>query len=141
MGTLTMALAAALLAGSGPEKVSGETVQRVDLRGAWSGTWQDWDGSHRNATLYNDGVQYPSERGLTGKSAGDDHILFIPVDWIVDDGNGRFHILHWGQLGVCEIQGDQLSLCFGPASRGYPRALQGGSGQNLILLHRSRGCE
>jgi hypothetical protein len=38
MSTLTMALAAALVAGSAPEKVSGETRQFLDLPGNWKGT-------------------------------------------------------------------------------------------------------
>ena len=44
MGTLTMALAAALLAASAPEKVSGETTRGLDFRGEWEGTWQHSSG-------------------------------------------------------------------------------------------------
>jgi hypothetical protein len=56
MGTLTMALAAVLVAGSAPEKVPGETRQVLDMRGEWEGAFfLDRDSFHcrlaRN-TLY-----------------------------------------------------------------------------------------
>jgi hypothetical protein len=124
MGTLTMALAAALVAGSGPEKVSGEMRQRLDLSGEWKG----------EVRVSRDHAFPVSLRGgqLTGSRLGKEGRRFV----VTDQGSGNFLVTgHDEYLGIYKWEQDRLILCFGYER---PSSFQSSDVQALLTLRRVR---
>jgi hypothetical protein len=130
---LAMILAAGMaVPGIGPEKVSGEVEQALDLRGEWEGNWRLADGPLYYATIDGQfifGAVAPGEGG----------ILFR-VSSFIDEGKGRFRIQpkdddrRW--LGIYEQGDDHVRMCFGEEGKLRPTVFRGGNGQHLIILHR-----
>jgi hypothetical protein len=112
---LAMILTAAMaIPGDGPEKVSAEMEQGLDL----SGTWKGFNG---------DRVMEDRFKLLIAKS-----------DSWVDEGAGqvRFKIRGLTYYGMYEQRGDRLKICFAGGGKDRPTRFQGGCGQTLIIVHR-----
>jgi hypothetical protein len=135
MNTLTMALAAALLAGSAPEKVSGEMDQKLDLRGYWVGTWED-------ATTPKGGVRMKAEQlGDSFSFAKDPDILIFACLPMEDEGRGRMTLEDDAPsvfLGIYRQTGDRLLICLGTNGLNRPTSFRPGKGQSLLTLYRVR---
>jgi hypothetical protein len=107
-------VAAMAVPGIGPEKVSGEMDQGLDLRGEWEALW--WN-----------------DEGIISWFCFD--ALCFDV---VDEGRGKLRATMWQgrQLGIYQRQGDQLNICLRDAEDGRPTSFKGGDGQDLFILHR-----
>ena len=136
---MSSALAMVLMAGmvvpgNGPEKVSGEVEQRLDLCGEWKGTWEDDEGVVMRAFVS------PAERGVDGVSilgTTDRRFRYIPVYALIDEGHGRLQMTaNCGYFGIYKVRNDIIVIAFRLADEGYPVSFRGGNGQNLLILHR-----
>jgi hypothetical protein len=125
-----MVLAAAAVAGNGPAGVSAAVEQRLDLGGAWVGTWVDINGQCLQVTS--------GGRRLTGRGPGD--VRCLDTAWITDEGGGRFRITLGSHVfaGIWKREGGRLLLCFCPPGQGRPTSFYGGGGQHLLTLRRTR---
>ena len=124
---LAMVLMAAMaIPGNGPEKVSGEMEQELDLSGEWKGVWSvnepGWGAGNDVARL--------------AKGKLNDCVL----GRVVDEGHGRcrFHLDDVLCLGIYRQDGGCLVICFRYAcsERGYPRTFETGGKRHLLILHR-----
>ena len=134
MSTLVMVMAAGMMPGDGPEKVSGEIVQGLDMRRLWEGLWIDSDGIWRKAELNLRECELIGER-LPGQIPGDisQTLGFLSIK---DDGAG--HIRLGDDLGIYNQDNTCLIICFRDHRKGYPTSFRGGNGQNLLILRRVR---
>jgi hypothetical protein len=102
---LAMVLAAGMTVGSGPEKVSGEIEQRLDLRGEWEGTYQVIGGPTWHARLGGGFLAVQTEVARSRLA-----IRFV------DERNGKLR-MGWGgrpplTLGTYKQEGDRVVLSF-----------------------------
>jgi hypothetical protein len=128
MTTLVLVLAAGMaVPGIGPEKVSGEIEQGLDMRGEWRGTLRDSRDDWKTAdlaTLRGDKLTLP---------AYNNGFVFE----ITDEGKGRIRIL-WGIdvfLGIYDQRGDYLVFSFRKEKYGRPASFKAEHGR-LLILHR-----
>jgi hypothetical protein len=131
MSTLVMALAAGLALGSGPEAVSAEMEQPLDLRGEWKGTWISSSGQCYEVRLVEHGA---CARRLPRGKEGPEYLWWAASD----EGKGKLQMV-WvtaGSLGIYEQDGDRVRLCVRDAGSGRPTSFRGGSGQHLLTLCR-----
>jgi hypothetical protein len=129
MGTLTMALAAVLLAGNATEKVSAEQVeQRLDLRGEWEGTWR-----HPAGCL--EPVEIRTRDGERCIEGGGFYATSVPLSQITDKGSGRCR-LQGSRLGTYHQQSGRVVIRFSPAGKGYPTASHDSNEQDIVTLRR-----
>jgi hypothetical protein len=133
MSTLVLMLTAAMaVPGNGPESISAEMEQGLDLRGEWEGTWRLADGPLYYATI--------DRKLLFGYPDPDEAGIILYVDSFIDEGNGRFQIRPkdddscW--LGIYEQSNDRVRMCFVEEGKQRPTAFSGGNGQHLLILHR-----
>jgi hypothetical protein len=125
MPALAMNLMVAMAApGNGPEMVSWEVEQGLDLRGRWEGVYC-YEG------------YAPSDFWLDARDAGPRGGISTSPFELVDEGEGRLR-LTWADryLGIYRQEGDQLMLCFGNVEEGRPTSFRTGNGQWLLILHR-----
>ena len=127
---LAMVLAAAMaVPGNGPEKVSGELEQGLDLRGKWMGTAEG--GSWR----------------LQGKlqlGNGRIHLVGEPEVWhayeSIHEGEGRLSFSFRAsppRLGIYKWEDDDLLVCICTNPRGQrPTTFRASEDQCLLILHR-----
>lgn len=143
MTAMAMILTAAMtVPGDGPEKVSGEIVQGLDLGGDFEGTWRHAGGWLMTATSTHQPVLDETPGGIIiGEMPGG--VLFIRHASITDEGKGRFRVTDNGVsfLGIYKQSEEQIILCFRPEKERYPTAFQGGKGQHLLILHRVKSRE
>jgi hypothetical protein len=136
---LAMILAAGMtVPGIGPERVSGEIEQGLDLPGDWEGLW--WlDGRVEI-------VRAVSDREVLGgvrmKLGADPGIFFFIYD-LTDEGNGRLRG-KWnlsGIHGIYQQDGEELVLCLGEITRSRPKSFRADDGQHLLILRRIKPSE
>jgi hypothetical protein len=126
---LAMVLTAAMaVPGNGPEKVSGEVEQGLDLRGEWEGTWRNpgWPGEA-------DDLIYLSGTKFSISVKGSPFISFYHT--IVDEGDNKLRFSE-GLAGIYRQDGGRITICLRAADKGRPTDFQAGNGQHLITLHR-----
>jgi hypothetical protein len=133
---LAMVLMAAMaIPGNGPEMVSAEMEQGLDLRGDWEGTCKTSDGTDWEAQLHF--PRFSTRRGHLTLTAGG--ALNFQAVTLTDEGAGRLRIT-WSDgvifPGIYEQQDDRAVICFSRAERGYPTEFRGGDGQHLLILRR-----
>jgi hypothetical protein len=127
---MSSALAMVLMAGMavpgiGPEMVSAEVEQRLDLRGMWEGTrWND-----KKVSCY---VCYKS-----GWLASP----FEIAAWVFelsDEGRGNVKIKSdkGDFLGIYQQDGNRTVICYRAESKGRPISFWAGDGQHLLILRR-----
>ena len=127
MSTLVIVLMAAMaVPGNGPEMVSGELEQGLDLSGEWEGTLA-YESKVNHVTL-NDFtlVEFQWSR------------LSISNLKVQDEGQGRFHGIEgrFRYVGIYEWRGETLILCYREASKGRPTSFQARDAQYVLILHR-----
>ena len=134
MSVLAMILTAAMTVPmNGPEKVSGEIEQRLDLRGEWEGTWQDATtgkgGVKAKAEMLADDFYCAKEPNLT---------FFRGFAEPYDEGAGkmRFELEAGDMLGIYQQDGDRVILCLGEVSGTRPDSFQVRKRRILLILHR-----
>jgi hypothetical protein len=129
MPTLVLALAAGMAFGDGPEAVSEEMEQRLDLSGEWEGSWMAFNGRLFEAKVGD---------GLVESNAEPDLLSFRVAD-VTDEGGGRLRIARANgldDLGVYRNDGNRLIICYGWAKKGYPTSFRAGGSQSLLVLRR-----
>jgi uncharacterized protein (TIGR03067 family) len=134
---LAMALMAAMaVPGNGPEKVSEEVEQRLDLRGEWEGVFVDRDGKEQHGKL--GGAFFQTENA------------WVLLGTIKDEGNGKFRFsvpdcpAWFDEPGIYRQDGGRLTLCWhNPSiwhkewgSKPRPSRFKWGDDQCLLILHR-----
>jgi hypothetical protein len=132
MSTLVLVLATAMVVpGSGPEKVSGEMEQGLDLRGEWEGVWKSDTDEYEVHQIGGKGAW--SYRRLPRGKRGP---IYLTPD-VADEGKGRLRLM-WGVpcLGIYEQDGDCVTICFRDARKGRPTSFRAGDGQHLLIIHR-----
>lgn len=126
MTALAMILTAAMAdPGNGPDRVSAEMEQGLDLSGEWEGTWE----FHRRESFR---IKLtPTEFHIDkGESTA---ILRNPI--IFDEGKNKLRLR--GSLGIYQQDGDRLLICVGGAGINQcPTSFRIGDGQSLLSLHR-----
>jgi hypothetical protein len=123
---LVLMAAVTVVPASGPEIVSGETEQGLDLRGEWEGVLCDKWGGFCPVRMTTEVLvgQYSSNSGA---------YIRILTD-VRDEGGGKFSMKGW--RGIYRQDGPHLSFCFRGDSLGHPTDFRGGNGQTLAILHR-----
>ncbi|HEY7428473.1 MAG TPA: hypothetical protein VH682_29845 [Gemmataceae bacterium] len=127
-------MAGMVIPGNGPEKVSGEVEQRLDLSGAWEGTIQGYFEHHdKSAVRCVDGqvyVMHPTRNTVLDKYLA------------LDEGRGRVR-MKWDSnewlgdwLGIYRQGSDHVAICIGGDPGNRPTELKPEDGQCLIILHR-----
>ena len=129
---LAMVLTAAMaVPANGPEKVSGEVEQGLDLRGEWEGLlWKE-----QGDFIW---VGYRDLVGVKGLSYREGELVYRRRFNVVDEGNGmlRATLGRMERLGIYQRQSDRLIICLRDAENGRPTSFKGGNGQHLLILHR-----
>jgi hypothetical protein len=124
---LAMILAAAMaVPGNGPEAVSGEMEQGLDLRGEWEGEWRIAAGGVRQFELSNGRMSIPD-------------ILF---QIRCQDGN-RLRI-QWDEdfyLGIYQRCDDRVLICLRDANYGLPTSFGLDERQIILILRRVKPRE
>ena|SRR5262245_33573684 len=134
---LAMVLMAAMaIPGNGPEKVSGEVEQGLDLSGKWEaicyrpggGVLRGQASISEEGGLSISGQQGPARRGGQGRF----HIAFGKV---IDEGSGHIRSQNSLGIGIYKQEGDRLLICFG-YDKHRPTSFRAGDGQFLLILRR-----
>lgn len=128
MSALAMILMAAMaVPASGPEKVSGEAEQKLDLSGEWEGTWQSGSDNSKSIwdTRIRDGRFTAKWRSASGSKRWGG----------VDEGKRKLR-LDGGYLGIYKWKGNRLFICYQDDAKGYPLAFHPEKGQHLLILRR-----
>ena len=126
MSTLVLILTAAMaVPGNGPEKVSGEMEQGLDLRGEGEGTWR-WPCGMKDQMKLCQGTMISEDIGP------------VETSWIIDEGRGlcRFSANKWVMLGIYEQHQDRVMICFREGNKERPRSFKRTDEQHLLPLHR-----
>lgn len=132
---LAMVLMAAMaVPGNGPEKVSAEMKQGLDLSGEWEGTLSKYDRKYGEfaAKVHVSGGRLKAE----DNTKPGEFVADVPISF-TDEGNGRFRFrLNDDQLyqGIYRQEGDRFSACFSDKHRPSEFKLTGRRG--LFILHR-----
>jgi hypothetical protein len=127
MSTFVLVMAAGMVLGDGPERVSGEVGECL-LVGRWEGTISHEHGKSHDAVV-EDG--YLAEWWGMSSSG-----LFT---WeIHDEGRARVQLLLNGTFysGIYRWDGDRISLCYRRVEKGRPTSFRAGDDQHLLILHR-----
>ncbi|HWG45449.1 MAG TPA: hypothetical protein VN688_21985 [Gemmataceae bacterium] len=128
---MSSALAMVLMAtmavpGNGPEKVSGEMEQWLDLSSEWKGI--------RRGSLVEEHIGL-----INGRLVELVNQFALPLgEKVIDEGGGRFRVRLWDKdfLGIYCQEGTKLTICFRYAHEGYPTSFEVGKHQPLLILHR-----
>ena len=124
--------AAIAIPGNGPDMVSGEIEQGLDLHGQWKGTW-----------VYEDGVCYDADtdesRSLIGFTGN--MMTSLELSDIIDEGRGKCRMKwFWSEDGWCRgiyrQDGDRLTICFCDRRGPRPTSFRAAKGQHLLVLRR-----
>ena len=130
---LAMVLTAAMaVPASGPEKVSAEMEQGLDLRGEWEGVW--WNASHEAGQ-----VEWTRDGWITGKFSYN-RFQYLHCDMIRDEGAGQFRYERFDGdrevFGIYRQDGDRLVLCIGRTGAGRPASFTPDDHRCLLILPR-----
>src|SRR5690348_5162621 len=103
MSTLVLVMAAGMVLGDGPERVSAEVEERLNLEGQWEGLWVDEKIGEYEMIFR--GSQSPMT--LIARS-----YHFSPL--VIDEGAGKltFRSGRWIELGIYQQDNDRLIICF-----------------------------
>jgi hypothetical protein len=130
MSALALILAAGMVIGDGPGKVSGkmeEMEQGLDMRGKWGGKlqWGKWAASEEVRII--DGMLRSD--GTPGTVYGCE---------IVEQGRGRVRIelCTAKYLGIYRRAGDEYIICFRHACEGWPTDFRSDSDHYWLTIHR-----
>jgi hypothetical protein len=127
---LAMILTTAMtVPGNGPEMVSGEMEQRLDLRGEWEGSLDSGA-----ALIYKANLR---ENRLVGRR-GIGSIQF-PRFLVEEDGKGTIRAtLGSGRVvkGIYRWEGDRVLICFRWSDSLRPTSFRADNLQWLLILHR-----
>jgi hypothetical protein len=131
MSTLVLVMAAGMMLGEGPAKVSGEMEQGLELSGEWEGLWHDGKSGRCLQLQISGGV-------MTG-DCGDVNLAPLSVNRVVDEGSGKFH-LSWPKkevaFGIYKQDGDCVTLCCSHPGQGRPNDFRVNDHQHVIILYR-----
>jgi hypothetical protein len=127
---LAMILTAAMtVPGNGPEMVSDEMEQGLDLSGKWEGILLFEDGTVHLAKLANNFLETFNNKGHSVMGCGWAHL---------DEGGGRckFRLVGKHYYGIYKQEANRvtISICFD--GKGYPTSFNGGDNQWLLILRR-----
>jgi hypothetical protein len=120
-------LLAGMAVGNGPEGISAETEQGLDLRGEWEGTYQDKAKRALHAHLSDAKLRLWNEN------------ISVEIQFpIVDEGGGKFRYNRAARtmLGIYKQERDCVTFCFRLAFQTRPASFSPGNGQCLLILHR-----
>jgi hypothetical protein len=135
---MTMVLLATMaVPGDGPEKVSGEMEQRLDLRGEWVGERQFDDGKVWHIELSNGEFKFKSKEIR----------LLLPVGCIKDEGNGRLRVdflksaqgtgnSSRARLGIYKQEDGFIIMCWGETGKERPSSFRPANAESVLILHR-----
>lgn len=125
-----------LMIGSGPERVSDEIEQGLNLSGEWEGVWQT-QRSSREVTLRDGKLHW------AGCLVGEPPDRYEYSLHVVEEGRGNLRIRlsnrHLGVyrcLAIYHQKGDRLLICFRAVAKGRPVGFSVNEGQRLLILHR-----
>ncbi len=134
MSALAMILAAGMTVGSGPEQVSGETEQRLDVRGKWEGY---------HFLLFGESSERVQLQGEELKVALPDGLYATHEIEFTDKGRGSVHIiLAVGGVvtcrfrGVYRYEGDRLIICYGKPGIPENPSIWADIGQHFLVFRR-----
>jgi hypothetical protein len=137
MSTLVMLLAAGMaIPGNGPEKVSAEMEERLDLRGVWEGVYQRKGKSAPVRLL--PAQELDRELGpLVQISCARGCVETFNLGTVTDEGNGRLKF-HNGRflLGIYKWDENLLFICCRDTDESRPTSVHGRDDQVLLILHR-----
>jgi hypothetical protein len=128
MSALAMILAAGMAVGNGPEKVSGEMEERLNLSGEWEGELY-----HACGTSFTVSYQGGTLIATNGEQVETMHVQFI------DEGNGKLRGTEKGKgdaLGIYKWERQSLILCIGLSGRPRPSSFQQDDEHSLLILRR-----
>jgi hypothetical protein len=131
MSTLVLVLVTTMaVPGSGPEMVSGEMEQGLDLRGKWKGTLHLEPHRVKSVEVWPDGdwseIHTKDEPGFYRVKTR-------------NEGGGRVSLNFSDEvvfLGIYRQDGDHTIICFRVEGEGRPISFQAGDSQHLLILHR-----
>jgi hypothetical protein len=133
MSTLVLVLTAAMMVpGDGPEKVSWEVEQKLDLSGEWEGTF--WDSQSKN------------KEGWTVKLS-DDWLVFergadtYRMLWqMTDEGGGKVKLKLWRTVyvGIYRQESDRVLIALCDIKKARPVSFPLGDDQSFLILHRAK---
>jgi hypothetical protein len=131
MSTLVLMLTAAMaVPGNGPEMVSAEMEEGLDLRGRWEGIWHLK--SHRVRSV----EVWPVDGWLEIHAKDDDWFHMVKPR---DEGSGRAS-LNFNDVavfpGIYRQDGDHIIICYREDGNRRPSSFRAGDGQELLILHR-----
>ena len=122
----------AAVTASGPEMVSGEVEQRLDLSGVWEGSWQEY-GRSPLVRVQRMEVKNGSVRLITTAFRGLSRVE------VINEGDCRVRLTWFATeyLGIYQQKGDRVVLCLRRVRRGgFPTSFVAGDDQELYTLHR-----
>jgi hypothetical protein len=142
MTTLLLVLAAGMavpgmaVPGIGPEKVSGEVEQGLDLRGEWEGTHQRPLGKPVAVRL-----RHTSHLGwvlrATHRIGGKNVVELRPLGTVTDEGKGCLKIGNGNTLlGIYKWDGESLLICYRSVEVSRPTSFHARDDQTLLILRR-----
>ena len=121
MATLVLVLAAAMaVPGNGPEMVSAEMEQGLDLRGKWD-------------------VSYFYSDGTSEVWHDTDGLFLMEAYGIQDEGKGRLQMMPLVSLaypGIYRQEHDHIAMCFRVPGEGQPTDFSVDEGQIVLILRR-----
>ena len=129
---LAMILAAGMTVPSiGPEKVSGEIEERLELSGKWEGNVSHHEGISISALL-------EGGRLVEWEWLGNGPRIAVSYQVSISGVPGRFRLILNGEryVGIYKRSSDTVILCYRLAGRGYPTSFRAGDGQHLLTLRR-----
>jgi hypothetical protein len=131
MSTLAMILAAMIVPGNGPEKVSGEVSERelraLDLHSEWRGAMYSPPDTIESVAIKGGHLLFLAR----GRDVGH---LFV----CTEKSEGTFRV-RWSDetcLGIYRYEEGRLLLCLSEAGNDRPTSFKIGDGQYLLILHR-----
>jgi hypothetical protein len=130
---LAMVLMAAMtVPGSGPEKVSSDVDERLNLGGQWTVTYHCVSGQTDEWVAIVEGGHF--------KLRSKDKTLTINFGEVQDEGRGN---IRWTGgprelLGIYRRYGDRVIISFREASTGRPKYFNTEKDQDIIILDRGK---
>jgi hypothetical protein len=130
MSAFVLILAAGMVLGDGPERVSGEVEQGLDLSGRWAGILRTDYGVTREVEIRDE-----DQEVLIRRDGSLEHYGWFGA-W--DEGAGRLSMVWRGEfwLGIYKQEDDQLTICIRLGSEVRPTEFTPGDWQNVFILRR-----
>lgn len=126
MSTLVLVLATAMaVPGSGPEMVSDEVEQGLDLSGEWEGRWQISEGGGKHIDLSNGMLSFWD--------------FSLPSRFQIQNQTGNRLCIQWSgrpYLGIYKRCDDRILICLRVAEDGPPTSFGFGEDRVILTLRR-----